>query len=313
MSAEILVSTRSFGKADPAPLERLKLSGLKAEFNPYGRQLEIPETIQLLKGKTGLIAGTETLNDEVFAKVPDLRVISRVGTGMNNVDQEAAKRRGIQVFNTPDSPAQAVGELVLGLILGLLRRIPEADRQVRSGTWEPVLGRLLSEKTVGIVGLGRVGRHLAGLLSPFRPKLLAYDPAPDASFARERGVRLVELDVLLADADIVTLHSPLTHQTRGMIGPAQLSRMRKDAVLINTARGGLVDEVALHRALAENRLAGAALDVFEAEPYKGPLRDLPNVILCPHMGSSAAETRVKMELESVDNLLKGLKLIKEAA
>lgn len=300
-------SIRSFGKANAGPLRRLTEHGFEVTLNPHGRVLTREEVVELLRDKVALLAGTEPLDEWVFARLPGLRVISRVGAGLDNVDLEAARRRRIQVFNTPEAASRAVAELALGLMLALLRSIPAADAGVRCGQWSAPLGHLLGGKTVGIVGVGRVGSSVARLLQPFGAQLLGNDNSPTAA---ERvgalGVHVMALDELLAQSDIVTLHVALDAASHRLIDARRIAAMKGGAYLINLARGGVVDEVALHEALRSGKLAGAALDVFAREPYRGPLCELPNVILSPHMGSSTMETRSRMEAEAAENVISAL-------
>jgi D-3-phosphoglycerate dehydrogenase len=300
----VLLSVSSFGVADPAPRERLEAAGLQVHDNPYGRRLKQAEISELIVGVDAIIAGTEPLNADVLAQAVRLRVISRVGVGLENVDLNAALRAGIVVRNTPDAVTDPVAELTLSGILNLLRHIGHMDRDLRAGEWNRRMGRLLTGRTVGIVGLGRIGRRLAALLGPFGVRLLATDRAPDHHAAHRLSVMYVELEQLLAESDIVTLHLP--GSPRPIIGAPELRLMRADAVLVNTSRGGLVDEDALLAALREKRLGAAFIDTFVDEPYEGPLRELSNVLLTPHAGSYAAEARVRMELEAVENMLAAL-------
>lgn len=302
----VLISTSSFGRVSTEPLERLERAGLGHTLNPYGRRLEPAETRDLLCGKVGVIAGTELLDREILAAANDLEVISRVGVGLENIDLAAAEELGIRVLNTPEPPARAVAELALAGILALLRHLQTADETVRSGRWEKPMGRLLSGSTVGIIGTGRAGRALAGLLAPFGCRLLANDLEPGASWALENGVEYTALDNLLAASDVVSVHVPLTEQTRRLLDHEALGRMKPTAILVNCARGGLVDEAALAENLKSGRLAGAYLDVFETEPYQGDLIKMQNTLLSPHIGSYASECRLQMELEAVENLVRSL-------
>ncbi len=310
---KVLVSTSSFARLDPAPLDRLRACGCAVTLNPHGRGLRPEETAALLQGVAGVVAGTEAYPADLLARARGLRVISRVGVGVDGIDLEAASRLGIAVRSTPGAPTEAVAELTLGLILALARRIAEADRTLRGGKWSPLAGRLLEGKTLGVVGLGRIGRRVVELCAPLRMRVLAREPAPDPAFVRRYGVILVDLESLLAEADVVSLHLPLTPETHRLLGPERLGRMRPGALLINTARGGLVDEAALDEALAAGRLAGAALDVFEEEPYAGPLRGLETAVLTAHMGSATQETRIAMERAAVENLVEALGLAGTAA
>ena len=211
------------------------------------------------------------------------------------------------MYNTPEAPRQAVAELTMALILSALRRVPAADARLRAGLWKPEMGRLLFGKTVGVVGLGGVGRRMVEMVKPFQVRLLAVEKFPDRAFVRRHKVRLTSLPALLKAADVVTLHLTLDKDTRNLMDARTLGLMKPGAVLVNTARGELVDSAALADALREKRLGGAGLDVFDVEPYEGPLRELPNVVLTPHMGSYATEARVAMEAAAVKNLLAGFK------
>jgi D-3-phosphoglycerate dehydrogenase len=304
--SNVLISTSSFGLVSREPLERLERAGLSCRLNPHGRRLEPQETRDLLSGIVGLIAGTELLDRDILTGAAGLEAIARVGVGLENIDLVAAQDLGIKVSNTPDPPARAVAELALGGILATLRQLGPADRSLRSGEWNKPMGRLLSGCTVGIVGTGRAGRALIGLLAPFGCRIFAVDIEPDPAWALAAGVELATLEDLLAASDIVSLHVPLTTETRHLIDRDAIRRMTPGAVLVNCARGGLVDEAALAENLRNGKLAAAYLDVFEAEPYRGELIDLPNTLLSPHIGSYAAECRLEMELEAVDNLIRAL-------
>ncbi len=306
MKPRVLISTTSFGACGREPLERLRRAGVEVVLNPHGRRLEREETIALLAGVAGLVAGTETLDRGVLGAAPGLAVISRCGSGLDNVDLDAARELGIRVYSTPEAPVDAVAELTLAGILHLSRRLGEADRAVRDGSWSKPMGRLLAGKTVGIVGLGRIGKAVAQLLAPFRVELLAADPEPDADFAARHGVEFVALEDLLERSHVVSLHLDAGPAPPRLLDRMQLTRMRPDAILVNCARGGLVDEAALAERLEAGLLAGAHLDVYEREPYRGPLAGLASVLLTPHVGSYAAESRLRMEVEAVENVLAGL-------
>jgi D-3-phosphoglycerate dehydrogenase len=200
-----------------------------------------------------------------------------------------------------------VAELTVALILNVLRRINFMDRQVRSGAWSKEMGWLLSGKTIGIIGLGRIGKRVAEFLRPFEVKILASEPTPDRKWVKENKVRLTSLEELLRESDVVTLHIPYTEENRNLINAGRLKIMKRGAILINTSRGGLVDEDALYHALKSGHLGGAALDAMETEPYHGPLKELDRVILTPHIGSYALEARVQMEMEAAKNLINMLR------
>lgn len=299
----VLISTSSFARHSREPLDLLEAWGAEYRLNPQGRKLTADEIASLLSDVDGLVAGTEPLTRDVLLHAPRLRVISRCGTGLDNVDLAAAAELGIQVRNTPDAHVDAVAELTLAAMLSTLRHLREADRSIRAGAWAKPMGSLLRGRTVGLVGLGRVGRRLIELLSPFHVRIIATDPHEDLSFAHEVGVEYMSLDELLEHSDIVSLHLPYNAQVHHLFDANRLGSMKPGAILVNCARGGLVDETALFSSLQEGRLGGAHLDTFECEPYAGPLTQLDGVTLSSHIGSYAVEGRVQMEREAILNLL----------
>ena len=302
--ARILITTSSFDTEHNIPLQHLRESGCQLVPNPHGRRLTEAEAADLLGNDiVGVIAGVEPLTRAVIGKARLLKVISRCGIGLDSVDLDAAAERGIKVYNTPGAPVSAVAELTLALMLDLLRRVGQADRSLRQGEWKQLMGNLLSFQTVGIIGFGRIGRRVAGLTHAFGAKILVHDKIMTNVPAY---CEATDFDSLLQRSDIVTLHVPLLPELRHMIGRAQLARMKRGAYLINAARGGLVDEAALLESLQAGALAGAALDTFEEEPYRGPLTAMPQVLLTAHMGSYARESRIQMEQEAAHNLLLGL-------
>ena len=307
---KLLITTSSFGAKDDAALGALRGAGYEVVLNPFARTLTETEIAALLAEHqpVGLIAGLEPLTEAVMqGAVSHLKVISRCGTGLDNVDLVAAKKLGVAVLNTPAAPAEAVAELSLGLILALIRNVVTHDQMVRSGAWKKRMGLLLSEITVGIVGLGRVGRRVAAMLRPLGTKLIATDVMPDHDWIAAHGVSLMTLPQLLATADVVSLHLPYASgDLHRLMNAERIAAMKPGSFLINTSRGALIDEQAVADALASGHLAGAAVDTFEQEPYTGLLLQAPNVILSPHAGSYARATRNRMELEAAQNLVAGL-------
>ena len=300
----ILVSTSSFGKSDPRPLTLLEASGAEIVRNPFGRTLSEAEVAALLVGVDGLIAGTEPLTAAVIEGADQLRAIVRVGVGMENVDLAAAERRGIAVQATPDAVTDSVAELTVGGLLATLRHIHLMDAELRAGRWTKIMGGLLGGRTVGVVGLGRVGRRVAELLGPFGVRLVATDISPDVAWAARHGVSLVTLPALLSEADVVTLH---VSGRAEVLGAAEIAALRPGVVVVNTSRGSVIDEQALLAGLESGAIAGAYLDVFGVEPYSGPLAASPSTLVTPHVGSYAREARVLMELEAATLLLEALK------
>lgn len=297
---KIAITTTSFGAHDERPLDVLKNRGYELILNPYGRQLEKMELVDLAKMAVGIIAGTELIDAHVISCLPNLKVISRCGVGMDNVDLAAAQKRGIKVYNTPDAPTLAVAELTVGIMLDMLRRISHVDRQIRAGQWKKLMGNLISEKKIGIIGYGRIGKKVAALLKFFNCPIAYSDPAikDDAT-----GADRMALDDLLRWADIISIH---VSSTEKIIDARELQQMKEGSWIVNVSRGGVVDEEALFKNLKTGHLAGAAVDVYEREPYTGPLLNLDNIVLTPHVGSYARESRVEMAKQSVENLLKGL-------
>ena len=299
-----VISTSSFDTGNNPTIQRLLQQGFQVITNPHKRKLTEDEIIELLSGgATGLIAGIEPLTERVLQSAPNLKVISRCGAGMDSVDLAAAKNRGIQVLNTPEAPAQAVAELTLGYILSLLRQIGTIDRAVRNGEWPRTQGRLFAAQTVGVIGLGHTGRRVARLCQAFEATVVAHDPyasqIPD-------GVSMLPLEQLLASADIITLHTPYSADMHHLLDAKAFAAMKPEVIVINAARGGLVDESALLAALQSGKVSAAALDVFEQEPYHGPLLECGNITLTSHVGSLARESRQRMEIEAAENLVQGL-------
>lgn len=304
---KVLVTTIPFGEVNRRPLELLDEAGVNYLINPIGRKLREGELGELIGDVEALIAGTEPITARVLEQAPRLRLISRVGIGLDSVDLVAARRRNIQVTYTPDAPAPAVAELVMGLILSTLRRIPNADRRMRNGIWHRFMGRRVEELTVGVVGVGRVGKRVIRHLSGFGSRILANDLEPDRDFGAKYDVEWMDKEALYRTADIITLHLPLTPLTKRLITEKELGAMKPGAVLINTSRGNMIDERSLAEALRSNRLAGAAIDVFQQEPYSGPLTNLENCLLTCHMGSMSLDCRLRMELEATEEVVRFLK------
>jgi D-3-phosphoglycerate dehydrogenase len=256
------------------------------------------ELLGELTDADGILVRSADITGKVMEAAPGLKVIGIHGIGVDRVDLEAAEKRGIVVTNTPLANTVAVAEHTFGLILSLIRRIPSSDRLIREGGWKRarLRGKLLMNMTAGIIGLGNIGTKVAKRLRAFEAKVLAYDPYVPLERFEEAGVRSVDLEYLLKESDIVTLHVPLTKFTKHMIGEAELRMMRKEAFIVNTSRGGIIDEEALSLALSDGRISGAALDVFEEEPLKreSPLIQFNNVILTPHAAGSTDESLKRM-------------------
>lgn len=295
------------GECGPEPFDMLVAEGYEIINNPHGRKLTEDEVIDLAKDCVGIIAGVEPLTKRVMDNLPQLKCISRVGAGLDNIDLEYAKEKGILVVSTPDGPSRAVAELTLAMTLSLLRFIPQADAALKEHKWKKQIGNLFLDKKVGVIGFGRIGRLVSELFRRLGNPVCGYDPYVDKEWADVHQIDLLTFEEVLQQADIVTVHVPGNKDKSSLIGKKEIAMMKDGAFLINIARGGVVDETALYEALTSSKLAGAAIDVYVNEPYDGPLCNCDNIIMTPHLGSYAKEGKLKMEIDACQNLIDVLK------
>ncbi|MBW0434131.1 phosphoglycerate dehydrogenase [Leptospira yasudae] len=307
---KIFISTYPFGFYDPEPMEILQKTGWEIIVNPLKRKLTPHEVADFAKDVDGIIAGTEDLTPLIQAN-PKLKIISRVGIGLDSVPLKLCKERGITVAYTPDAVTMAVVELTIGLMVSLTRKVHLADQELKKGGWSRFTGKRLGESTIGIIGAGRVGLNVIRILSEFRVKTLLINDLKDKKREvseildhKNINYKFVEKEEIYSSSDIISLHVPLTHKTRNLIGEKEFDKFRNDAFLINTSRGGIVNEKNLYEVLKENRIGGAAVDVFEIEPYKGNLIELENVILTQHMGSCSYDCRLLMERGAAEEVIR---------
>jgi D-3-phosphoglycerate dehydrogenase len=304
----VLVGSRSFGKASPEHVARLEAEGCDVIPNTTGRGYAAAELMEALRGVDAIITGTDELTGEVIRSADRLRTIAKHGVGLDGIDLDAARERGIVVSATPGAIHDAVADHTLGLLLAVARRIVPAHESTGQGEWGNFVGVELRDRTLGLVGLGRIGKGVCVRAQAFGMRVVAHDPFPDDAFAAAHGVRFLPLQELLGIADVVSLHAAGGGADGPIIGRAELGRMKPTAFLINTARGGLVDEAALAAALREGGLAGAGLDVFAAEPPHGsPLIGLPTVVHTPHIAGQTEEGLVRMGEMTVENCLRALR------
>jgi D-3-phosphoglycerate dehydrogenase / 2-oxoglutarate reductase len=303
LSELILVSLSTFAAVDKRPLSMLEESGYPFRLHETGKRITPPELIRLGSDATVIVAGVEPYDAQTLTQLPALRCISRCGVGVDAIDLPMTRDRGIVVTNTPAVPTQAVAELALAMFLALSRNLRPQANSMAARRWERLSSHLLSGRTVGLIGLGRIGRRVAELCRVFGCRVIAHDPYGDSEEAKRLGVELVGKQELLVRSDIVSLHAASGGAEKVLIGAAELRSMKPGSVLVNLARGEMVDETALVDVLEARHLAGAGLDVYGEEPYAGPLCDFDQVILTPHSATGTLETRSAMETQCVENAL----------
>ena len=301
---KVFVSTHPFGSTSNLPMKLVQDNGIVLSKNEHGRKISSSELANDIKDAEVLVAGTEKITEEVLKNAPNLKLISRVGIGLDGIDFNLCKQYGIRVAYTPDAPTMAVAELCVGMILDLARQVTITDKNIRQGIWKRHMGTLLYGKTVGILGMGRIGKSLIHLLSPFNVNFKVYDTVPDLAYGRLHKVAFVSKDELLKTSDIISVNVPLKEDTKNYICMHELKQMQSHAIIINTARGGIVNEDDLYKALKENIIAGAGVDVFEEEPYEGNLRELNNCLLTCHMGASTIDSRTDMEVQAIEEAIR---------
>jgi D-3-phosphoglycerate dehydrogenase / 2-oxoglutarate reductase len=315
--SKVLITTIPFADKDRLPLELLENANIDYLINPLNKKLTEDELAEIITDFDVIIAGTEMISSKVMDRAKNLKMISRVGIGLDSVDLVSAKERGISVSYTPDAPSVAVAELTIGLIFSLLRSIHISNNQLHEGKWHRFFGRRLSEVTLGIIGLGRIGGRVLRRTKPFgTPRLLVNDiDHSKRSELLDFKLDWVSKEKIYEEADIITIHTPLTGATKNMVKKEQLLKMKKDAIIINTARGGIINEQDLYEVMKSGHLTGAAIDVFEKEPYDGNLSEIERCILTAHMGSMSDDCRTRMEIEATEEavrFLTGKKLEREA-
>lgn len=302
-----LITTVPFGDKNRLPIEMLESAGIEYLINPIGRKLKEDELADMISDFDVLIAGTEPVTDKVMGRASRLKMISRVGIGLDSVDLLAAERRGIKVSYTPDAPAPAVAELTIGLMLSLLRSVHVANTQLHRGEWHRYFGRRIPEVVIGIIGTGRIGGRVLRRLAGFgTPQILVNDTSPNLKVAPELKLEWVGKEEIYRHADVISLHVPLTVQTKDMIRREHLLQMKPGAMLINTSRGGIINEHDLAEVLNAGHLSGAAIDVFEQEPYTGELAQIDRCLLTSHMGSMSVDCRTRMEIEATEEAVRYL-------
>ena len=298
-------------QVNPTLNEILEKNGLQVTYEPEITPEQIAEKIGMYE--VVVVRSRTKITRELIQRAEKCKIIARVGVGLDNIDQDAAKEKNIRVINAVEGAMNAVAELVVGLMLSLAREIPRADREVRNGNWikKELMGTELRGKYLGIVGLGNIGKRLGRLAKSFNMNIIGFDVMPiDEEFSKEVGLMKADLGTLLASSDYVSLHVPLLDSTKHMINAEKIATMKSTARIINTSRGGVIDEDALYDALKNGNLGGAALDVFEIEPAtSNNLRELPNFISTPHMGAQTKEAQslaANVIAEKIIQILRGV-------
>jgi len=302
MEYKVLSAARSFGKVSAEPVKYLESQGFEVVFTDLPKPLSEDDLAGIIKGMDALICGNDYVTKKVFRAADRLKVVSKHGVGVDRIDLEAAAESGIIVTNTPGANTEAVAELAVGLMFALSRQIVQAHCAAKAGGWSRFVGMEILGKNIGIIGLGRIGKAVARRVKGLGAGVLAYDVIRDEEFAAEMGIKYVDLERLLRESDIVTLHTPVTEETENFLDGKRINMMKQGAYLVNTARGELIDEEALAEALGSGQLAGAALDVYRREPPEGsPLLEMNNCITLPHIGAYSREALERMGMMAAEN------------
>jgi len=302
---KILITTVPFGSKNKFPIELLDNLNIDYLINPHNKKLTESELLELTSDVDIIIAGTEPITKKVIDSAKNLKMISRVGIGLDSVDLAAAKARGVKVCYTPDAPAPAVAELTIGIMLTLLRSLHVSNSQLHDGQWNRIFGRRLAEITIGVIGMGRIGGRVLRRTQAFgTPRLLVNDIVPNNNSNKQLKLEWASKEQIFKEADIISLHVPLTKLTKNMVTKKELLSMKKDAMIINVSRGGIINEQDLYEVMKDGHLSGAAIDVFENEPYQGNLSKIERCFLTAHMGSMSLDCRSKMEIEATEEVVR---------
>jgi len=300
----IVVTPRSFSSTSDKPKNILESKNYNIDYNNTGKPYSQEEMIKKVQNCDGIIVGIDPLNKKVLKNAKNLKIISKYGVGTDNIDIEYCKKNDIIVTNTPHANNKAVADLAFGLMLNLARRINEADRKTHAGQWGKIIGDAVNNKTLGIIGLGKIGKEVVKRAKGFDMDILVFDIVKDQEFKEEYDIEYTEFEELLNKSDFISIHTPLNENTRNLITYTELDKMKSTAYLINTSRGGIVDEDDLYKALKEKIIKGAALDAYVKEPPENsPLKELDNIIMTSHMGAYTVEAIEKMGVEAVKNLI----------
>lgn len=307
MTEKILTTPRSYGRNMPELFEQLEAAGYEVIKNPTGGILEKEQMKALIADCSGIIVGVDPLDAEVLACAPRLRAIAKYGVGVDNIDLDYCKAHGIKVSRTVGANSEAVADYAMTLIMAVARKAVMIDRKCRGRDWSKISTRDVSGATLGLFGLGAIGKHVAKRAQGFGMKVLAFDPYWPEEYARENNIIRADAETIFREADFISLHLPLMESTRNFVGEKEIAMMKRDAVIINTARGGLIDEAALLRALKEGRIYGAGIDAFAQEPPEDPAWfELDNVVIGSHCAASTTGATQNMGRMATQNILRDL-------
>lgn len=309
MTYKVMVTPRSFGKGNPQPIDMLREKGCELVLNPYGRILNKQEMKELIRDVDAVIVGVDPIDKEILEQAPKLKIISKYGVGTDNIDLDFAKEKGIPVTVTNGANKDAVADYTIALMLAAARRMIPIDHACRQRNWNKVTSVDVWGKTLGLIGLGAIGKGVAARAKGFNMNILAYDLIKDESYETEHQINYVSLEELLTNSDFISLHLPLTKQTHHLIGEKEIGAMKENAVIVNTARGGLINERALLSALQEKRIWGAGLDVFEQEPPQDVgFLELDNLVIGSHCAASTYQAIENMGVMAAENVLEYLRI-----
>ncbi|RBP46981.1 phosphoglycerate dehydrogenase [Garciella nitratireducens] len=304
MKKKILITPRSFGKTNDVPFKILEKHGYEIIRNQTGEKYSEQQLIDIIEEMDGIIVGLDPISRKVLEKAKNLKVVTKYGVGLDNIDLRAAKRLGIQVTFTPGANDESVADFTFSLMLSVSRHIKQLDEIVRNDCWGKIIGTEVYGKTLGIIGTGAIGKDVARRARGFNMEILAYDIYPDENFAKKIGLKYVDKKTLLKNSDFISFHVPLTDEMYHFIDEEELKMMKDSAIIINTSRGGIINEDSLYYALRDKKIAAAALDVFENEPpINSRLLELDNVLLSPHCGASTIDATNRMGLMAVEGLI----------
>jgi D-3-phosphoglycerate dehydrogenase / 2-oxoglutarate reductase len=304
---KVLITTVPFGDIDSLPLKLLNGAGFNYLINPLNKKLNEDELLEMASEFDVIIAGTEKITAKIMDNSPNLKFISRVGIGLDGVDLNAAKERGIDVSYTPDAPTSAVAELTVGMMLSLLRSVHLSNIRMHDGHWHRYFGKRIANSTIGIIGVGRIGSEVLKYLKSFNvERILVNDIKRNLKTDKNYSVEWVDKNTIYREADIISLHLPLNSQTHNLIKKHELLMMKQDAIIINTSRGGIINENDLYNVMVSGHLSAAAIDVFDEEPYNGKLVEIDRCLLTAHMGSMSVDCRTRMELEATEEVVRFL-------